>query len=78
MRNGEYQKLLGSRAGSQRGWGGAGPRITGPGVAVLLRPLSSSAGSQGEAGSDGLIVAHVPDLSSLGLLMQQRKTGQVF
>lgn len=58
------------------------------GVAVLLQRLSvASAGgrpereagsTRGVAGSDGLIVAHVPDLSSLGLLMQQCETSQVF
>lgn len=28
--------------------------------------------------SDGLLVAHVPDLGRLGLLVQQGQTGQVF
>lgn len=39
---------------------------------------SPAPATQGWAASDGLVVAHVPDLSSLGLLMQQCKTSQVF
>lgn len=34
--------------------------------------------TRGWDASDRLVVAHVPDLSSLGLLMQQCETGQVF
>lgn len=42
------------------------------------QPEKESGSTRGVAGSDGLIVAHVPDLGSLGLLMQQCETSQVF
>lgn len=84
MRKGDYQQLLGSRrkASVLKVRRGGNQKV---GVAVLLQPLRArqqAAGeklaTQGWAASDGLVVAHVPDLSSLGLLMQQRKTSQVF
>lgn len=70
----EPERLGWRRAENRRSWGGCPAPAT----------ESSSAGSQREAGiarvavSDGLIITHVPDLSSLSLLMQQCETGQVF
>lgn len=84
VRKGDYQQLLGSRrkASVLKVRRGGNQKV---GVAVLLQPLRArqqAAGeklaTQGWAASDGLVVAHVPDLSSLGLLMQQCKTSQVF
>lgn len=68
--------------GTRKVGGAWGPESPVLGAAVLLQPLRALWGSQGGVSlsgvlSDGLIVAHVPDLSSLGLLMQQGKTSQV-
>lgn len=67
------------RGGDHKGWGGTGPRITGPGgssPALVTQGFLSR--RRGWATSYGLIVAHVPDLSSLGLLVQQSEACQVF
>lgn len=61
------------RGGAHKGWKGAGPRIISPGGSSPV-PITegSSVGGQGEASharvgtSDGLIVAHVPDLCGEG------------
>lgn len=53
---------------------GAGIRTTSPGVQFCAEgQVLLSCGC-----SDGLLVTHVPDLSSLGLLVEQCKTGQIF
>lgn len=68
MRKGDYQQLLGSRrkASVLKVRRGGNQKV---GVAVLLQPLRArqqAAGeklaTQGWAASDGLVVAHVPDL----------------
>lgn len=54
--------------------GGGRAQITSPGVQFCAEgQVLLSCGC-----SDGLLVTHVPDLSSLGLLVEQCKTSQIF
>lgn len=62
--------------------GGVGVRtreVAGSRSPVLgYSPALSAKYSLAVVASDGLLVTHVPDLSSLGLLMEQCKTSQIF
>lgn len=61
------------RGGDQKSWRAQGPELPVLGVAVLLQALRAPqqtaremSALRGQAGSDGLIVAHVPDLRGEG------------
>lgn len=55
-----------------RAWGGGHAGLESPILGGVLPQCCSA------VVSEGLIVAHVPDLGSLGFLMQQCEAGQVF